>query len=154
MGIRKAIAQKSFRDPAEEAVVSLLFAGARLMQQFEDVCRAHGITHDQYNVLRILRGVYPEGHPRFEIADRLISRAPDVTRLIDRLERQGYAERTWDPQNRRHSIARITRGGLDLLARVDPDLVEVQRRVTRSMSQRDLREICRLCDELVLESGA
>lgn len=145
MNIRSSLRQRRFDDPAEEAVVSLLVVGARIAQRFEEVCREHGITHDQYNVLRILRGVHPEGHPRFEIANRLINRAPDVTRLIDRLERQGLAERTWSRENRRHSIARITQAGLDLLGRMDPELREVQRQVTEDVAESDLRELSRVC---------
>src|SRR5215204_2537155 len=66
-----------------------------MSQRMNDVCRKHGVTHDQYNILRILRGVHPTGHPRCEITKRLISRAPDVTRLLDRLVRQGLVERGW-----------------------------------------------------------
>src|SRR5215204_1880034 len=93
-----------------------------MSQRMNDVCREHGVTHDQYNILRILRGVHPTGHPRCEIAKRLISRAPDVTRLLDRLVRQGLVERGWAPDNRRHSIATITPVGLALLEKIDPQI--------------------------------
>jgi len=93
-----------------------------MSQRMNDVCREHGVTHDQYNILRILRGVHPTGHPRCEIAKRLISRAPNVTRLLDRLVRQGLVERGWAPDNRRHSIATITPVGLALLEKIDPQI--------------------------------
>src|SRR5215207_4476595 len=118
MTVRARVAQRQFRNAAEEALVGLLVAAGQYGQRLNDLCREYGITHDQYNILRILRGAHPDGHPRFEIAKRLVSRAPDVTRLIDRLERQGLVERGWSAENRRHSIARITTAGLDLLAAI------------------------------------
>jgi hypothetical protein len=78
---------------ASEAFVALLRVAGQLQRDLDDACHEFGLTHDQYNVLRILRGVHPEGHPRFEIAARLVRRAPDVTRLIDRLERRGWVRR-------------------------------------------------------------
>lgn len=111
----------------------------------------HGITHTQYNVLRILRGVHPEGHPRCEVIDRLITRAPDVTRLLDRLERQGLVERGWSKENRRLSIAKITKKGLALLDKVDPDIDAVQRETVAKLSAPDQRSLARLCDRIVGE---
>lgn len=142
--------QTRFDNASEAAVVAVMIAGARLVQRFEDVCRVHGITHDQYNLLRILRGAHPDGHPRFEISKRLISRSPDVTRLIDRLERSGLTERTWSRENRSHSIARITDAGLELLEQIDPGIAEVQREVTGDVNEEDLRALSRVCRMLRL----
>ena len=128
--------------------MSLLVAAGHIAQRMNDLCRAHGITHDQYNILRILRGVHPEGHPRFEVAKRLISRAPDVTRLIDRLERAGLVERAWAPANRRHSIARITDAGLALLEKVDPELDALQRDAVDGLTVAELGQFSQICDHL------
>ena len=148
MTVRSRIAQRKFRHAAEEALVSLLVAAGHYGQKLNDLCRGHGITHDQYNILRILRGAHPEGRPRFEIAERLVSRAPDVTRLIDRLERQGLVARGWSPENRRHSIARITDDGLALLAAMDPELDALQRGAVAGLSRDDLDAFVRVCDHL------
>ena len=107
MTLEDRVHQASFRSPAEEAGVSVLVAGAHLAHLLEEVCSTQGITHDQYNVLRILRGVYPDGHPRYEIGRRLIERSPDVTRLLDRLERRGLVSRYRAEGDRRLSLARI-----------------------------------------------
>ena len=152
MSVRTRISQQQFRDVAEEALVSLLVAAGHYGQRLNDLCRTYDITHDQYNILRILRGVHPEGHPRFEIANRLVSRAPDVTRLLDRLERQGLVARGWSPENRRHSIARITDAGLDLLAAIDPELHALQRTVTAGIARDDLEACLRVCNQ-VTERG-
>ena len=148
MTVKTRLAQRQFKHAAEETLVSLLVAAGQLAQRLNDLCRAHGITHDQYNILRILRGAQPDGHPRFEIAKRLVSRAPDVTRLIDRLERQGLVARGWSAENRRHSIARITPAGLDLLAAIDPELDALQQRATAGLTLDDLAACTRVCNHL------
>jgi len=128
-------------------MVSVLVLAGRIEQALSDVCAGYGITHDQYNVLRILRGVYPDGHPRYEIAARLISRAPDVTRLLDRLEREGLIERVRSPDDRRLSLSRITEEGLTLLDALDPDILAVHERFAKPLSQADRRELQRLCSK-------
>lgn len=149
MGVKQQVRQPEFRTAAEAAFVGLLVAAERAVQQLDEACGEHGITHTQYNVLRILRGVHPDGHPRFEIANRLITRAPDVTRLLDRLERQGLIERGWAKANRRHSIARITRKGLDLLREVDPKVAQVRAATLARLSDEQLKQLARAFDTMV-----
>src|SRR5689334_18026073 len=98
-----------------EAMLNLFVAVDHLRGKVGDVCGRFGITNGQYNVLRILRGAHPDGHPRCEIAKRMIEKAPDVTRLVDRLEAMGFVERARSKDDRRLSIARITPKGLQLL---------------------------------------
>jgi DNA-binding MarR family transcriptional regulator len=149
MPIRERLQQRRWPSPADQAVVSLLVAAEHVEQSLVPVWESHGITADQYNVLRILRGVYPGGHPRHEVASRMIHRAPDVTRMIDRLVRQGLVARLRNPADRRESIATITKSGLALLERVDPDVHAVQVAGTASLSERELAQLVRLCDALV-----
>lgn len=149
MSVKDRVRQKDFRTSQEAAFVGMLVAAGHTLQKLEEVCSRHGITHTQYNVLRILRGVHPDGHPRFEIAERLITRAPDVTRLLDRLERQGLIERTWSTNNRRHSIARITRKGLDLLRVLDPEVQKVRATLLARLSDEQLQQLARAFDTMV-----
>jgi DNA-binding MarR family transcriptional regulator len=148
MSITSRVQHRQFESASQEAVVSLLVAAALVLQRINDLLRQYGITHDQYNVLRILRGAHPEGHQRLEIGRRMISRAPDVTRLLDRLERQGLVERGWAAANRRHSIARITTAGLELLARIDPELHALQCEVADGVPAEELRAFARTCARL------
>jgi MarR family 2-MHQ and catechol resistance regulon transcriptional repressor len=134
---------------ASEALVALMVAAGHLTRDLNTQCEKHGITHDQYNVLRILRGVHPDGHPRGEISNRLITRAPDVTRMLDRLERRGLIKRGWDPSNRRLSIATITRDGLTLLQKVDALVVAEQARVTEGLTRADLESLRATCRSLL-----
>jgi len=154
MAIRERIQQRRFHSLAAEAVISLLVAADHLDQTVAPVWVQHGITADQYNVLRILRGVHPDGHPRNEVARRMIRRAPDVTRMLDRLVRQGLVRRRRNPADRRESIATITDAGLGLLARIDPEVHALQTTLTRVLSERELRELVRLCDALVPAESA
>ena len=118
--------------------------------QSERVVHAHGITLPQYNVLRILRGVHPAGHPRYEIAARMLDRAPDVTRIIDRLAEKNLVERDRGQSDRRHSVTRITRDGLKLLETIDPEMERAFAPMEAQLTQRDARELSRLC-ELIYE---
>ena len=149
MPIRERLQQRKFRTLTDEAVVSLMVAADHLDQAITPIWERHGITGDQYNVLRILRGVYPGGHPRNEVARRMIHRAPDVTRMLDRLVRQGLVARIRNPDDRRESIATITKAGLAALERIDPEVYATGAAVTASLSERDLKQLVRLCNALV-----
>ena len=147
MSIQKRVAQRRFESPAQKAMVSLLVTAGHLARALEEVCDAHGITHDQYNVLRILRGVHPEGHPRYAIAERLIDRSPDVTRLLDRLEREGFVERSRSDEDRRLSISRITDQGMALLKEMDPLILNVHEGFTVCFSRDEMRQLATLCEK-------
>jgi DNA-binding MarR family transcriptional regulator len=85
----------------EEVDLNLRIAVTLLSSHFDKMIEAYGITGVQYNVLRILKGVHPEGHARCEIATRMVERASDITRIIDRLEKNGYVERDRTNEDRR-----------------------------------------------------
>ncbi|HEX3583923.1 MAG TPA: MarR family transcriptional regulator [Thermoanaerobaculia bacterium] len=147
-GLQRRIKQVHFRSPQQEALLNLSVAAAYLREQSERVVEAFDITLPQYNVLRILRGVHPNGHPRGEIAMRMLDRAPDVTRIVDRLSAKNLVERDRNGDDKRQSITRITREGLKLLDRVDPPMQEVFDGVASRLSDRDSRDLSRLCELL------
>lgn len=140
--------QRSFSSAADAAFVGLLVVAETAIQRLEAICATQGITHTQYNVLRILRGAQPDGHPRCEVASRLISRAPDVTRLLDRLDRQGLITRSWSAANRRLSVARITRKGLDVLDALDDELGRLRDETLAPLSKADVRQLADLLDRI------
>ena len=126
----------------------MMVASDFLKRQAENLCSEHGITAAQYNVLRILRGVYPAGHPRCEIASRMIERSPDITRLVDRLEAEGLVERDRSSQDRRLSLTTITTKGLDLLDKIAPDMDRINRLLGKRLSRRDCSELTRICESI------
>jgi DNA-binding MarR family transcriptional regulator len=144
----KRLRQSRVEDLAQEAVLGLLVAAAEVRGRLERACERHGITVGQYNVLRILRG-HREGYPRREILARVIDRAPDVTRLIDRLERQGLVERARGTRDRRQSITRIGPRGLELLDRMRPAVEREHAALRLRLSAREARTLVRLCDRLI-----
>ncbi len=149
MSIRSRLQQRAFADPREEAVVGVLLLAAEVNREVAERCQGEGITLDQYNVLRILRGAEPEGLPRCDIAARLISKAPDVTRMIDRLVRQGLVVRGWSTENRRLSIARITAEGLAVLTALDPAITAVSHSVAGRLPAGDLTQLVSSLDRLL-----
>jgi DNA-binding MarR family transcriptional regulator len=111
----------------EAAFLDLLRTCDLLSRGLTQLLKAEDISATQYNVLRILRGS-PEGLPCGEIASRMITRDPDVTRLLDRLERRGLISRSRDAKDRRAVMGRITGEGLKLLQRLDEPIQEAHRK--------------------------
>jgi DNA-binding MarR family transcriptional regulator len=150
--LRQRIKQTRFQSPLQEAILNLIVAGNYIRERGERAVSEFEITLPQYNVLRILRGVHPSGHPRCEIAARMLDRAPDVTRIIDRLEEKSLVERDRTGTDRRHSITRITEQGLELLERMQPVMDEPFADLRERLSLRDCKELSRIC-ELIYGTG-
>ena len=132
---------------------NLLIAADSLRGRTQSVCEEFGITSAQYNVLRILRGVHPGGHSRCEIAKRMLEHSPDITRLVDRLEERGLAERNRSDEDRRLSITKITKSGLELIWTMEPRTSELLRYFTERVSRADCRELSRICEGLYGENS-
>jgi DNA-binding MarR family transcriptional regulator len=147
--MQERLRQPQFASRTQEAVLAVLVASARLREQVEAVAADVGITGQQFNVLRILRGARPAGLPRCDIAKRTIERAPDLTRIVDRLVREGLVERTTSEADARLSVARITRKGLAILERVDPAIEAMHRVVHGRIGERDARTLTRICERLI-----
>ena len=118
---------KPFPSRSSEALLSVLRSAALLEHQVNEVLRPYGITELQYNVLRILRGAGPNGRCGREIAERLVSKVPDVSRLLDRMEGMQLLRRERDAADRRHVTARITPKGLRVLDEATPQLDAFER---------------------------
>ncbi len=110
---------RPFQSKAEEAAIALMRTADLVRRAVAGIVEPCGITPQQYNVLRILRGAGENGLPTLEIAERMIEQTPGITRLIDRLERKRLVSRERCPTDRRQVFCRITKGGLELLATLD-----------------------------------
>jgi DNA-binding MarR family transcriptional regulator len=137
---------RPFESEAQQALLNLFVASAEMRGRIEAICQQHGLTFSQYNILRILRGAPPEGHPRSEIIDRMIDRSPDVTRLIDRLERMGLVQRKRSEKDRRVMLHSITISGKELLRLAHPAFVSVQDFLLERVSPRDLTHLNRILE--------
>lgn len=112
---------KKERTIRQQAHVSLIRTGLRLRDDMEAMLKPHGLTEQQYNVLRILRGGGPDGLCRNDIRDRMLNRMSDMTRLLDRLEAAGLVARCRENDDRRMVMTTITDKGRDILAGIDDE---------------------------------
>jgi len=136
---------RPFPTKSQEAAVGLMLT-ADVVRRFEgDLIAPFGITLQQYNVLRILRGSRPDSLPTLEIASRMIEKAPGVTRLLDRLESKGLVRRERCAADRRQVLCGITDKGLSLLASLEPVIQKGEGRLKR-LSQKDLQHLVELLD--------
>jgi DNA-binding MarR family transcriptional regulator len=134
-------------DGTEEAVfLELLRTTDLLSRGLLTILKREDVSATQYNVLRILRGA-PEGLPCGEIAKRMITRDPDITRLLDRLEKRGLISRSREARDRRTVIGRITPAGLKVLERLDGPVQETHRKQLGHLGKERLRRLTRLLRE-------
>jgi DNA-binding MarR family transcriptional regulator len=132
--------------PEEAAFLDLLRATDMLSRGVIAVLKTVDLSMTQYNVLRILRGV-PEGLPCGEIANRMITRDPDITRLLDRLEKRGLISRSREVKDRRMVTARITPAGLKLLGSLDELVQTTHRKQLGHLGRNRLRTLTELLHE-------
>jgi DNA-binding MarR family transcriptional regulator len=132
---------KPFSSLAEEAFLNLQRTAEALARNSAETLKGYGITGTQYNVLRILRGAEPNGLPCTEIGERMVTRDPDVTRLLDRLDRQGLVTRERSAEDRRVVTTRITGKGLELLASLDEPMNAMHQSQLSHMSDSALESL-------------
>lgn len=138
--------KRPFDLPEQEAWLSLLRTTSLLAAHIERAFKPHALSEATYNALRILRA----GGPRTcsEIGRDLVARVPDVTRIIDRLEKAGLATRCRESSDRRVVHIRITDKGLDLLARLDQPLRDVHKRQFQPLTRAEIALLIRLLEKL------
>src|ERR1700687_1225126 len=153
-GLQAELKQKlPFTSREQEAYLSLLRTADALQAQVEARLKEFGLTGTQYNALRILRGAGPEGLPCREIGERMITRDPDITRLLNRLEDRGFVQRTRARHDRRVICGKITGAGLKLLREMDGPLEKYGREMLRHVGQEKLKQLIELL-ELVRDGTA
>lgn len=133
--------KKARGTPEEAAFLDLLRTSDLLSRGPAQFLKSEDLSPTQYNVLRILRGAPAEGLPCGEIADRMITRDPDITRLLDRLEKRELISRCRETKDRRMVVARITPQGLKLLARLDEPVQEMHRKQLSHLGGARLKEL-------------
>lgn len=138
--------------PEEASFLDLLRTTDMLSRGLVTVLKTEEVSSTQYNVLRILRGA-PEGLPCGEVANRMITRDPDVTRLLDRLEKRRLISRRRETTDRRTVIARITKEGLELLARLDEPIQSAHRKQLGHMGRERLGALAALLQVARSEVG-
>ena len=142
--------RQPFECPAQEAYLNLMRTYSVLLGPMERLFKQHGISPAKYNILRILRGAKSNGEcgshglPSLEIADRLITRVPDITRLVDGLEADDLVIRTRCTEDRRVVYVGITADGLALLDRLDGPLMQMHQQTLAHLDEQEMQELNRL----------
>jgi DNA-binding MarR family transcriptional regulator len=145
--IQREIQQrKPFRSRSQEGVVALLRTADVVRRYIARVLEPYGITPQQFNVLRILRGAGEEGLPTLTIAERMIEEAPGITRLLDRLEAKGFVRRQRCPEDRRQVLCYATPEALELLGRTDAAMDDADDAALGQLSDDDKAQLIRLLD--------
>ena len=137
---------KPFRSKAQEATLSILRTADQLHRWMAGLIEPHGITMQQYNVLRILRGAGDQPLPTLEIAERMIEQTPGITRLLDRLEAKGLVSRVRCTEDRRMVHCRITPAGLELLAGMGEEVGRADEVLLDGLPPEDVDRLVRLLD--------
>jgi DNA-binding MarR family transcriptional regulator len=140
--LRDDIRQKRpFKSLHEEAHLNVVRTWAALTDAVDGLLKPHGISGTQYNVLRILRGSEPTGLCRNELRDRMVTRMPDMTRLLDRMEEAGLVSRSREGEDRRMVLTRITKQGRKLVDELDAPMNKLHRSTLGHLSESQLRSL-------------
>jgi len=147
IGLQAELRQtKSFSSLHAEAFLNLVRTSALLQHALHLKLKPYGVTETQYNSLRILRGAGSSGLTCAEIAERLVSQDPDITRLVARLQRQGLVRRQRGEKDRRVVLTKITAAGLDRLKQADPVVDRTVNALLSHLSSSDLRTMIDLLE--------
>lgn len=130
-----------FQSLEQEAYLNLLRTISVLGCDIERDLKRHGLSEATYNALRILRGAGPAGRACSRIADDMVARVPDITRIVDRLETAGHAVRSRESDDRRVVMVRITKAGLDLLAKLDEPVLKLHKQQLGHLTRADLAQL-------------
>jgi DNA-binding MarR family transcriptional regulator len=147
MKLEDEIQQKTFKSPQQKLVINLVYTNHWLNGIYASYFRNLDITAQQFNVLRILRGQYPEYCNLKLIKDRMLDRMSDASRIVDKLLVKGLVERHECPSDRRQVHLLITQNGLDLLSSLD-FIDEEVKQITKNLSEKEVETLSDLLDKL------
>ena len=140
--------RRPFQSLAQEALLGLMRTTDLIRRQAAAFVEPHGITLQQYNVLRILRGGGTDGVPTLEVAQRMVEQTPGITRLLDRLEAKGLVKRQRCPQDRRQHLCWITPKSAALLEKLDGPMVQFGEHLMKGLKQEERTTLIGLLDAL------
>ncbi|GIV41692.1 MAG: MarR family transcriptional regulator [Vicingaceae bacterium] len=141
MKLEDIIKQKKFRNEYQKFIIQILFSSSQLENYIAKKLKPHGITLQQYNVLRILRGVYPEPVSNNYIMERMIDRNSNSTRIVDKLVDKLLVEKKSNPKDRRGTLISILPAGMKLLEKLDPEIAELENVIQQVLSEEDCKMI-------------
>lgn len=147
MRLEDAVKVNQFRNESQKAIINLYYTNGLVSGQFKNILKPHGITPQQYNILRILKGQQPNPVRIGMVKERLIDRNADVTRLVERLIKKGLLNRKVCEEDRRQQHLEITSNGLSVLSTIEKDVIDFEN-ATQRLSQEELQQFNALMDKL------
>jgi DNA-binding MarR family transcriptional regulator len=147
MKIEEEIQQATFRNAYQKATINLIFTHHWLMNQHKDFFKPFGITNQQYNILRILRGQYPNGISGAEIKNRMLDKNSDVSRLLDRLLIKKLIAKKQSTADKRATVVLITHKGLELLKSIDHHTPEIDG-IANALNEKEAIQLSNLLDKI------
>jgi len=148
MSLQEELQMSKLPTPGVQLMLQLMLTREAVVRVQERLFEGHGLTIQQYNVLRIVRGGPTKGHPIYEIERRMIYRFANVTRLVDRLELQGLLKRVADPKDRRVSRVVITPKGRRLMERLDEPVHAMATRMTSCCNEEECLVLAKRLEDL------
>ena len=152
--LREELKKKNpFDMPEQEAYLNIIYTQEKLFEEFTALFKPYGLTPPRYNVLTILRGVGSKGIKTLAILEPMINRITDLTRLVDKLVRERYAERQISKKDRRVIFVKITAKGLNVLAKLDKPVLKLHKDQLGHLSRNELSELNRLLQKCRYPAG-
>jgi DNA-binding MarR family transcriptional regulator len=147
MSIDKDIQQTRFANSRHKALINILYTYGWALERIKNILAHHGITHQQFNILRILRGSYPKPISTLQIRERMLDKMSDTSRIVDRLILKGLAQKSTSSVDHRLVDVLITEKGLDILREIDegPDIVSD---VMNNVTEEEMEELSQLLDKI------
>lgn len=146
--IQREIKQtRPFSTVSQEAVVSLLRTASSVAREFDRLTQEEGVTLQQYNILRILRGA-GESLPTMEIGERLLQQTPGISRLLERLDKRGLIRRLQGPEDRRQVLCALTPSGRRIVDKLDGPVNRMDEAVMASLDDRERKDLVRLLETI------
>lgn len=147
MGIEKDIHQTKFVNARQKAMINLLYTYGWVIERIRDFLAKEDITHQQYNILRILRGSFPQPLSTLQIRERMLDKMSDTSRIVDRLVVKQLVQKTICPRDKRLVDVVITEKGQELLKKLDGDMDPVQD-IMSNLSDEEAEQLSTLLDAL------
>ncbi len=147
MGIEKDIKQRKFRNEWQKATINILYTQSWLHEQLKDVIQAEGMTPQQYNVMRILRGSHPKPLTVLDIRSRMLDKMSDASRIVDRLLVKGWVTKKICTADKRLVDVSITSKGLNLLEKLDKKESEMDN-IVKNITEAEAKTLNKILDKL------
>jgi DNA-binding MarR family transcriptional regulator len=148
--LETAIQSTGFKNEKQKAVVNIMYTAYQVKTRISNVLKDYGLTPEQYNVLRILKGKYPDKMCVKDIAERLIERSSNVPRIVDRLEIKKLVKRSQSGIDRRETVINLAQAGINLLDAVNPVLEESHNHISE-MEEAEVKLLNELLDRYLKE---